>query len=237
MNWFEVIKENRLANEVITHTKVSGENKPESDDNRCREALKKKIGNLKWFHNMEEARTNLKHWEIFAESTNVSNMNGEGKQTYDEVIENMDTIPEEVCCLLLEVTNQTVQEAQSFLNTNWNNPEYNPIQRNQDGTARPEEQLDFVNWDSLNYNKNKVELGDEDWQVTSGLWLGSEGLGPYAVTLSLAIQRLRPNKFPDGFNELLIEYPSKWKSSFDIENTLDTRLDLLKDVVGALGMS
>ena len=40
MNWFEVIKENKLISQNITHTKVD-ENEPEQRDERCKEKLRK----------------------------------------------------------------------------------------------------------------------------------------------------------------------------------------------------
>ena len=81
MTWFDILKENRLVSENITHTKV-GENKPEVDDSRCRDRLQQ------FFNDLDALVKSEPDWHLETH---------EGGLTLTE-----EAFPEQICCEILE---------------------------------------------------------------------------------------------------------------------------------------
>ena len=81
MTWKDILKENRLVSQNITHTKVD-ENKPEVDDSRCRDRLQK------FFNDLDALIKREPDWHLETH---------EGGLTLTE-----EAFPEEICCEILE---------------------------------------------------------------------------------------------------------------------------------------
>jgi|ETNmetMinimDraft_5_1059913.scaffolds.fasta_scaffold69108_2 hypothetical protein len=92
MNWFSIIKENRLVSQNITHTKVD-ENKPEQTDDRC----KKKLEQL-----LKDLDRRMRQDDI----TGPPNMYFKGILSWEgnlaDMLAELRGIPEEICCEILE---------------------------------------------------------------------------------------------------------------------------------------
>ena len=236
MNWFEVIKENRLATETITHTKVSDENKPELKERRCRDALKKKMGYLKTLHNHLESSYIKPQQGPMKPDYKVSNLYGDNyrksiPEPYDHAIKVLDKIPEEVCCALLENIQNVVQKGKAHVNAHKDKPHDSDFGFNEDD-------LDFyVETESIEID-NSSALWETRCELTTmtDVW----GEGDYRVVLWLSAKTddeplLSNGKWRTPFIEMDVHYPSRWNEDFDKENPpLNTRWDLLKSVVETL---
>jgi hypothetical protein len=254
MNWFEIIKENRLSTETATFTTVDNENKPESDDSRCREALKKKIGFLKFFENYITNTSSISDYEV----TTLYVGKGAGRRlegqnlpnSYDHAMEAVDSIPEEACCVFLEILQKCVQHENSFLNTHWDKPH--------DEAKVLNAVFNYGNPDSAGFHDEKeITTEGEKWEIMCSLSVSNESyprsigsgrkpLEDYGVLFGFRIIR---SDWPDyeeeeesPFIEFDIIYPSQYdkqRQKFDLENStpekeMNTRWDLLRHVVKAL---
>lgn len=116
MTWFDILKENRLVSQNITHTKVD-ENKPEQSDNRCREALKRIVRQLENFYSY---RDNSQRLLVRAGINNregpINYQRFNDAQAFPMLIEEIDSCPEEICCDILEQFQRLRQEGQNWLN-------------------------------------------------------------------------------------------------------------------------
>ena len=236
MNWFEVIKENRLATETVTHTKVSDENRPESEERRCRDALKRKMGYLKTLHNHLEASYNKPHPSD--RDYSVSNFYGDNyrkriPEPYDHAIKKLDKIPEEVCCALLENIQNVVQKGKAHVNAHKDKPHDSK----------------YYGGDLFFYDETE-SIEEVTIHVKNALWetrcevgvMPEESEGDYSVVLWLSARTDDEpvslyGEYRNPFIEMDIRYPSRWNEDFDKENPpLNTRWDLLNSVVEALGL-
>ena len=238
MNWFEVIKENRLATETITHTKVSDEKRSEPEERRCRDSLKRKMGYLKTLHRHLEMSYNKPHPSD--RDYRVSNLYGTHyrkriPEPYDHAIKELDKIPEEVCCALLENIQNVVQKGKAHVNANKDKNTY--VSGNNDLNFYDETEdivVDNAEWDT------KCEI----YVITSDKLIGSDipNDPDYSVLLWLSARdSFEPStlygEYRRPFVEMDIHYPSRWNEDFDKKNPpLDTRWDLLNSVVEALGL-
>ena len=258
MNWFEIIKENRLSTETATFTTVDNENKPESDDSRCREALKKKIAYLKFFDNYITNTSSISDYEV----TTLYIGKGAGRRlegqnlpnSYDHAMEVVDSIPEEACCVFLEILQRCVQHGNSFLNTYWNKPH--------DEEKVLNAVFSYGNPDSASfYDEQEITTEGEKWEVFVRLSVSNntypgverteEGLRrkpleDYGVFLNFRIisrdWAISEGEEESPFIEFDIIYPSQYdkqRQNFDLENStpekeMNTRWDLLRHVVKAL---
>ena len=118
MNWFEVIKENRLVTDTVTHTKVDEKKEPEKEDGRCKEKLRRIIFKA-WDGWRETQAQNSQIVDYFDHPVNMINQDmtnvGITVMAYDrnadDNIANMldnkedilEDIPEETCCQILEL--------------------------------------------------------------------------------------------------------------------------------------
>ena len=96
MTWKDILKENRLVSQNITHTKVD-ENKPEVDDSRCRDRLQK------FFNDLDALIKREPDWHLETHS---------GGLTLTE-----EAFPEEICCEILErmaASRSNTQDAVGF---------------------------------------------------------------------------------------------------------------------------
>ena len=249
MNWFEIIKENRLSTETATFTTVDSENKPESDDSRCREALKKKIKYLKFFDNYITNTSGISDYEVFTmyigkgagrrlEGQNLPN-------SYDHAMEAVDSIPEEACCVFLEILQRCVQHGNSFLNTFWDKPH--------DEEKVLNAVFNYGNPDSASfYEEKEITAEGEKWEITCSLSVSGntyprgKPLEDYGVFLGFRIiskdWAITPFAEESPFIEFDIIYPSQYdkqRQNFDLEYStpekeMNTRWDLLRHVVKAL---
>tara|TARA_Y100000004_G_C8936230_1_gene422212 strand:+ start:465 stop:1223 length:759 start_codon:yes stop_codon:yes gene_type:complete len=249
MNWFEIIKENRLSTETTTFTTVDNENKPESDDSRCREALKKKIEYLKFFQNYIKNTSSISDYEV----TTLYIGKGAGRRlegnnlpnSYDHAIEAVDSIPEEACCVLLEILQRCVQHFNSFLNTHWDKPH--------DEEKVLNAVFSYGNPDSANfYDEKEITAEGEKWEITCRLNVSSASyprgkqLEDYGVYLSFGIEGRDWSGISEEeelpFIMFDIIFPSQYdkqRQNFDLEYStpekeMNTRWDLLRHVVKAL---
>ena len=125
MSWFKILKENKLISQNITHTRVD-ENKPEqSDDNRCKEALKKILRNLERLYNQNNSSFGVSaDWE--SADSNKREKTGsppffykDGGGSFDAIIEIIDDeFSEELCCVALEQFKKLERAGKDWLNDN-----------------------------------------------------------------------------------------------------------------------
>lgn len=232
MNWFEIIKENRLSTETATFTTVDNENKPESDDSRCREALKKKIAYLKFFENYITNISSISDYEV----TTLYVGKGVGRRlegqnlpnSYDHAIEALDSIPEEACCVFLELLQKCIQGGNSFLNTYWNKPHDEKKVRDM-----------IKNNEASFYENREITIEGKKWDIT--FRLSGKGSSVRKYDVKLWIRLLPFENFDDEeespFIEFDILYPSQYgiyQQNYDLENEENSRWDLLRHVVKAL---
>ena len=90
MNWFEVIKENRLVTDTVTHTKVDEEKEPEKEDGRCKRKL------IEVCEGIDKFFIDLKSQQL------VKDYDMHLWPLTDTLAEKINKLPEEVCCLVLE---------------------------------------------------------------------------------------------------------------------------------------
>ena len=92
MTWKDILKENRLTSQNVTHTKVD-ENDPEPDDDRC----KKKLEQL-----LKDLDKRMRQDDI----TGPPNMYFNGILSWESnlavMLEELRNIPEETCCEIIE---------------------------------------------------------------------------------------------------------------------------------------
>jgi hypothetical protein len=110
MTWFDILKENRLVSQNITHTKVD-ENKPEQSDDRCKEALKKIIRQLENFYSYGDNSQRL-----LVKAGIRGNTDKDDAQAFSLLIEEIDSCPEEICCDILEQFERLRQEGKNWMN-------------------------------------------------------------------------------------------------------------------------
>jgi len=87
MTWRDILKENRLVSQNITHTKVD-ENKPEQSDDRCRKRLRKFL---------EDLNSRMEHFVTKGVLTWESNVWGDFFS-----IARLAHVPEQSCCEIIE---------------------------------------------------------------------------------------------------------------------------------------
>ena len=120
MNWFEVIKENRLVTDTVTHTKVDEKKEPEKEDGRCKEKLRRIIFKA-WDGWRETQAQNQQIVDYFDHPMNMiqQDMTNAGitvmayksaPDTEDEIAnmlnnkeDILEDVPEETCCRILEL--------------------------------------------------------------------------------------------------------------------------------------
>ena len=120
MNWFEVIKENRLVTDTVTHTKVDEKKEPEKEDGRCKEKLRRIIFKA-WDGWRETQAQNEQIADYFNHPMNMiqQDMTNAGitvmayksaPDTEDEIAnmlnnkeDILEDVPEETCCRILEL--------------------------------------------------------------------------------------------------------------------------------------
>ena len=92
MAWREILKENRLVSQNITHTKVD-ENKPEQSDDRCKKKLEQFLKDLDRRIRQDDitGSPNVYYKGILSWEGNLADMLAELRY-----------IPEETCCEILE---------------------------------------------------------------------------------------------------------------------------------------
>ena len=121
MNWFEVIKENRLVTDTVTHTKVDEKKEPEKEDGRCKEKLRNIIFKA-WDGWRETQAQNTRIVDIFDHPMNMihQDMTNAGitvqpygidtKYKIVDMLDNkediLEDVPEETCCHILELMQQ-----------------------------------------------------------------------------------------------------------------------------------
>ena len=134
MNWFEVIKENRLVTDTVTHTKVDEKKEPEKEDGRCKEKLRRIIFKA-WDGWRETQAQNIRIVDYFDHPVNMIQQDMtnagitvmayatyDGNPSEDEIVNKLNNkedilgdIPEETCCQILELMqrldNQKVSDA------------------------------------------------------------------------------------------------------------------------------
>ena len=84
MNWFSIIKENRLVSENITHTKVN-EQDPEQDDDKCKKALIHFVETMDAY--LDALGSDYFEWRMF---------------DLHKCIKIIESFPERRCCQILE---------------------------------------------------------------------------------------------------------------------------------------
>ena len=130
MNWFEIIKENRLVTDTVTHTKVDEKKEPEKEDGRCKEKLRNIISKA-WDGWRETQAQNIQIVDYFDHPVNMISQDmtnagitvmAYGRDSGDKIANMLDNkediledIPEEICCQILEqmqrLDNQKVSDA------------------------------------------------------------------------------------------------------------------------------
>jgi hypothetical protein len=131
MNWFEVIKENRLVTDTVTHTKVDEKKEPEKEDGRCKEKLRNII--FKAWDAWEETQAQNNEGAgiadyfdhpvnmIYTDMANVGvtvmvyGSKAKMQDMLDKKEDFLKEVPEETCCHILELMqrldNQKVSDA------------------------------------------------------------------------------------------------------------------------------
>ena len=118
MNWFEVVKENRLVTDTVTHTKVDEKKEPEKEDGRCKEKLRNILFKA-WDGWRETQAQNDRIVDDFDHPMNMMYQEmpnvGITVMAYGEIngvklrgmVENkenfLEEVPEETCCHILEL--------------------------------------------------------------------------------------------------------------------------------------
>ena len=118
MNWFEVIKENRLVTDTVTHTKVDEKKEPEKEDGRCKEKLRRIIFKA-WDGWRETQAQNQQIVDYFDHPMNMiqQDMTNAGitvmahgeingvriRRMLDKKEDILENVSEETCCRILEL--------------------------------------------------------------------------------------------------------------------------------------
>ena len=89
MNWFEVIKENRLVTDIVTHTKVNEEKEPEKEDSRCKKKLIEVCDGINKFFIDMKSQQLVKDYDMHLWPP-------------ANLVDKINKLPEEVCCIVLE---------------------------------------------------------------------------------------------------------------------------------------
>jgi len=248
MNWFGILKKDKVLPKMREFQFAGeGKNKPEVEDDRCRQALKEKIIYLKFFENYITNTSPISPYEV----TTLYVGKGAGRRlegqnlpnSYDHAMEALDSIPEEACCVFLELLQKCVQRGNSFLNTYWNKPHDKKKVR------------DMIKNDEASFYENReITIEGKKWDITCYLSGNSDRVDDHQVLLFIKLvpfdefitkppSRLiesSPEEAP--FIEFDIIYPSQYdkqRQNFDLENStpekeMNTRWDLLRHVVKAL---
>ena len=195
MNWFEVIKENRLVTDTVTHTKVNEEKEPEKEDGRCKrklievcEGIHKFFIDLQSQHLVEEYGMHITY--------GLGNVN---------LAEKINGLPEEVCCYVLERLKS--------MNIDSNPPpiSYQKLWQSQQNSNQP--LIEGKRWDVRSYvavrpkkllltiSVNNVEVDDEDY-ITG---IGDTPFEVYfnVLTIPPEVDMVTLEKFARRFNELV----------------------------------
>jgi hypothetical protein len=86
MNWFEIIKENKLVNQTVSYTKDKGADPEQEDDGPCKKKL------------IEVCRA-VHDYFLNLETENFAH---KYQHSAEEEIKEIENLPEEICCKILE---------------------------------------------------------------------------------------------------------------------------------------
>ena len=86
MNWFEIIKENKLVNQTVSYTKDKGADPKQEDDGPCKKKL------------IEVCRASHDYF-LNLETENFAHIY---HHSAEEDIKEIENLPEEICCKILE---------------------------------------------------------------------------------------------------------------------------------------
>ena len=86
MNWFEIIKENKLVNQTVSYTKDKGAEPKQEDDGPCKKKL------------IEVCRA-VHDYFLNLETENLAHLY---QHSAEEEIKEIENLPEEICCKILE---------------------------------------------------------------------------------------------------------------------------------------
>ena len=218
MNWFEIIKENRLVTQPVTYTKDKGEDPEQDEDGRCKRKLIEKC----------EAVVNLAD-ELISKNLAVS----KSSSYIDEEIQRIEQLPEEVCCLILENLARMVSKKSN----------YEPFA---DLSEIMTGMREDSKWHKISEKRKNVE--DDEWYVHVNFWASGhdfsfhiivdtydESDGDYRTWLSfnltLTVLNARPSKRKDIIANWLKEKPElieRWFSmvSRDVSERIDSGLPI-----------
>jgi len=110
MNWFEIIKENKLVNQTVSYTKDKGADPEQEDDGPCK---KKLIEVCRAVHN-------------YFLNLEIENFAHKYLHNAEEEIKEIENLPEEICCKVLEeikkllnITPYTVSRRSEIIRTTY----------------------------------------------------------------------------------------------------------------------
>jgi len=179
MNWFGILKENKVLPEM-REFEFAGEkaNKPEVEDDRCRKKLKEKFLRLKKRNENLETYSDKFDEEIDTQLAghggDTGYVNIKDHQSIDRLVELFDKVSEEMCCGILEAIQEMVVAGRNWYTTQIKDASQKGIY---DG-------MDFPMWEKNVSIPDEYGL-DETANISlySGFWLGNR------LNFSLSIHR------------------------------------------------
>ena len=153
MNWFEIIKENKLVTQPVTYTKDKTEDPEQNEDERC----KRKV--------IEKCKAAINYLDEMI-SRNLA-VDKHSFHTPEQVAFSVERIPEEVCCIILEKLQSSINKKSAF-------DRFDDLSTVMDGIK-----VDG-GWHKIHEQRENVV--DDNWYVHVGFW--SSG---YSLNLNITV--------------------------------------------------